>query len=98
MSYDLRISDWSSDVCSSDLGGVAGGYGGSFAKDALAKAEAEFQKMAEDYPDWVGKYITQLQQQLAGAREKDVLAQRAPNFARINQLAHELKGQGGTFG
>src|SRR3546814_4878749 len=24
--YEMRISDWSSDVCSSDLGGVIGGW------------------------------------------------------------------------
>src|SRR3990172_2364166 len=79
-------------------GGTAtGGEGGALATDALERAEAEFKKMAEDYPDWVGKYIKQLYQELVGAKEKSP-EQRTPFFARVNQVAHELKGQGGTFG
>src|SRR3546814_12175214 len=30
--YEMRISDWSSDVCSSDLGGVGGFYGAKLAE------------------------------------------------------------------
>jgi chemotaxis protein histidine kinase CheA len=78
-------------------GAPDGGGGGTLAKEALERAEAEFKKMAEDYPDWVGKYIKQLNQELLGAKEKSP-EQRTPFFARINQVAHELKGQGGTFG
>ncbi|HUN52961.1 MAG TPA: hypothetical protein VMU42_17680 [Candidatus Sulfotelmatobacter sp.] len=74
-----------------------GGETGSLAAEALAAAEAEFQKMAEDYPDWVGGYITSLytEYETAKPRAPDM---RLPNFHRANQLAHELKGQGGTFG
>jgi HPt (histidine-containing phosphotransfer) domain-containing protein len=77
------------------IGGGAGGAG--FSKEAMEKAENEFKKMAEDYPDWVGKFITQLQQELTAAKGR-AADMRTPNFVRINQLAHELKGQGGTFG
>ena len=49
----------------SKLKDKAGGLGkgnetGSLAAASLAAAEAEFEKMAEDYPDWVGGYITAL--------------------------------------
>src|SRR3546814_5302306 len=32
--YEMRISDWSSDVCSSDLGGTGGGPGGALSRAA----------------------------------------------------------------
>jgi hypothetical protein len=80
----------------------AGGLGkgaetGSFAMEALAAAEAEFEKMAEDYPDWVGSYINSLYSEYEAAKPR-AADMRLPNFHRANQLAHELKGQGGTFG
>ena len=86
----------------SKLKDKAGGLGkgaesGSLAMDALAAAEAEFQKMAEDYPDWVGGYITSLYKEYEAAKTRTA-DMRQPNFHRANQLAHELKGQGGTFG
>ena len=76
---------------------TGGGGGGALSKEAMEKAEAEFQKMAEDYPDWVGKFVTQLHQELNAAKGRSADL-RMPNFVRISQLAHELKGQGGTFG
>ena len=79
------------------VGGGAGGEQPTFDTEALAKAQAEFAKMAEDYPDWVGSYITSLQKEFEGVKPKPVES-RHPNFTRFNQLAHELKGQGGTFG
>ncbi|MCW5732272.1 MAG: phosphorelay protein [Alphaproteobacteria bacterium] len=76
-----------------------GGSGqlGGFSREALEKAEAEFAKMAEDYPDWVGGYTTQLYAEFSAAEGRDT-AHRMASFRGINQLAHELKGQGGTFG
>ena len=73
------------------------GETGGFSVEALARAEAEFAKMAEDYPDWVGGYITALFNELEQARPR-AADMRSPNFSRMNQLAHEMKGQGGTFG
>jgi hypothetical protein len=86
----------------SKLKDKAGGLGkgaetGSLALEALAAAEAEFQKMAEDYPDWVGGYINSLYKEYEAAKPRTA-DMRLPNFHRANQLAHELKGQGGTFG
>jgi hypothetical protein len=78
---------------------AAGLGGGDFtiAKEALEKAEAEIKKMAEDYPDWVAGYVPQLYRELRGAQEKPPES-RTPYFKRVAALAHELKGQGGTFG
>ncbi|HYM33651.1 MAG TPA: hypothetical protein VEU47_20290 [Candidatus Cybelea sp.] len=73
------------------------GETGSLAAEALAKAEAEFEKVAEDYPDWVGGYLGALYKEFEAVKPR-AADMRLPNFHRINQLAHELKGQGGTFG
>ncbi len=81
------------------IGGLGGapGESGGLSSEAMARAQAEFAKMAEDYPDWVGGYINGLFKELDLAMPKPPDS-RSPNFSRMNQLAHELKGQGGTFG
>ena len=76
--------------------GVAAGAG-AIPTAALEKAEATFRKMAEDYPDWVSQYLQRLKDEFEAAGAKPPES-RSPNFHRINQMAHELKGQGGTFG
>jgi len=81
----------------SGVGGGGAQTPPTFDAEALAKAQAEFAKMAEDYPDWVGGYIGSLQKEFEAVKPKPVES-RHPNFSRFNQLAHELKGQGGTFG
>jgi HPt (histidine-containing phosphotransfer) domain-containing protein len=79
-------------------GGSAGpnSGGGSIALEALAKAEAEFEKMAEDYPDWVQDYIRRLRSHQN--RCIDTPEQRHNIFKKLREEAHDLKGQGGTFG
>src|SRR3546814_3942602 len=37
--YEMRISDWSSDVCSSDLGGADGGFEGRVVKGTVTAIE-----------------------------------------------------------
>src|SRR3546814_18198956 len=51
--YEMRISDWSSDVCSSDLEIVARFHTQQAAHDALASFEARFRDGAipEDMPE-----------------------------------------------
>ncbi len=79
-------------------GGSAGpnSGGGSIAMEALANAESEFEKMAEDYPDWVQDYIRRLRGHQA--RCIDTPEQRHNIFKKLREEAHDLKGQGGTFG
>ncbi len=64
--------------------------------DALAKAEEALESMAEDYPDWVSKLIDQLYEQ--HRRAVDTPEDRKPRFDAIARIAHDMKGQGGTFG
>jgi chemotaxis protein histidine kinase CheA len=63
---------------------------------ALAKAEAIFQEMAEDYPDWVGGVLQNLAE--LHRRCVDTPEERRRLFEDITRIAHDLKGQGGTFG
>ena len=74
-----------------------GGSGpGKFSLEALRAAEAEFAKMAEDYPDWVQSHIRNLYEH--HGRSVDTPEQRHQHFKSLNEIAHDLKGQGGTFG
>jgi hypothetical protein len=77
-------------------GSLGGNSVGVIAKEALEAAEAEFTKMAEDYPDWVESYIRKLYE-LHG-RCVDTPELRHQYFKKLNESAHDLKGQGGTFG
>ncbi len=74
-----------------------GGKGpGELSLDVLKAAEAEFEKMAEDYPDWVQGHIRKLYDH--HGRCVDSPKSRRQHFKDLNELAHDLKGQGGTFG
>ena len=77
--------------------GGSGGGGGKVSAELMELAAAEFAKMSEDYPDWVTGYIKSLYKAHRGAAEvaPDL---RAKPFREINAIAHEMKGQGGTFG
>ncbi|NWH07182.1 MAG: hypothetical protein HXY22_00770 [Alphaproteobacteria bacterium] len=77
------------------LGGGAPGTI-TIAPDALAAAQAAIDKMAEDYPDWVQSHLDQLR--VLHARCVDTREQRSRFYAEIRDIAHNMKGQGGTFG
>lgn len=77
-------------------GGKGGTAPGRFGTAALEAAEAEFDRMAEDYPDWVQGHITRLYEQ--HGRCVDTPEQRHTCFRNLNEIAHDMKGQGGTFG
>lgn len=78
---------------------VGAGAPGSSAKidaAAIEKATAALQQMAEDYPDWVAKHIEELRTH--HARCVDTPAERTRRYAAMREIAHDMKGQGGTFG
>jgi chemotaxis protein histidine kinase CheA len=64
--------------------------------EAMARAEEALQAMSEDYPDWVSKLIDKLYDQHRRAVENPI--ERKPRFDEISKIAHDMKGQGGTFG
>jgi len=73
-----------------------GGGTGSISEEALAEAEKALEQMAEDYPDWVSSLIAKLAEQ--HGRCVDTPEHRREFFEEINNIAHDMKGQGGTFG
>lgn len=75
--------------------GLAPGNTG-ISQDALEAAQKALSKMAEDYPDWVSGLIVKLQEQ--HGRCVDTPEKRHEFFEEINRIAHDMKGQGGTFG
>lgn len=62
----------------------------------LAEAEKAMHKLSEDYPDWVSTLILKLSEQ--HSRCVDTPEKRNEYFLEINSIAHDMKGQGGTFG
>src|SRR3546814_348132 len=63
--YELRISDWSSDVCSSDLGTIPGGI--------IENGKLHIDKLRADTPEGAEDLVLDLYQQLPPARITDLL-------------------------
>ena len=76
--------------------GVTSGEQGSIAMEALEAAEAEFDRMSEDYPDWVQGHIKRLNEHLGHCVKSP--DSRHNQFKSLQEIAHDMKGQGGTFG
>ncbi|MCF6195269.1 MAG: hypothetical protein L3J50_01100 [Emcibacter sp.] len=68
----------------------------SFDEDLIAQAMAALDEMAEDYPDWVSGLIDQLAD--VHRRCVDTPEQRFQHFEQLHAIAHDMRGQGGTFG
>ncbi|MCB2108815.1 MAG: response regulator, partial [Rhodobacteraceae bacterium] len=64
--------------------------------DVLESAESALKREAEGFIDWAKKYLDRLSAQVADAKQR--AGERTSNFEEINLIAHELRGQGGTFG
>lgn len=80
---------------------IAGGGGvneqaAEIDESAMLEAEKLFQELAEDYPDWANKQISELYE--LHRRCVDTPEQRRRLFESITEIAHDLRGQGGTFG
>lgn len=75
--------------------GLAPGNTG-ISREAMEAAEKALTKMSEDYPDWVSGLVVKLQEQ--HGRCVDSPEMRHDCFEEINHIAHDMKGQGGTFG
>jgi CheY-like chemotaxis protein len=65
-------------------------------EDVLVAAEQNLKREAEGFLDWAKAYLDKLSKQVALAKE--LSGERNANFEEINLIAHELRGQGGTFG
>ena len=65
---------------------------------ALEKAMKEMKQAEEDYPDWVLQTLTDLMADHKAMVDDPDKGKRHKLFKKISNVAHELKGQGGTFG
>ena len=64
---------------------------------ALKRAESTFKKASDQYPKLVESSVAALANACAQALAQPA-DERGGEFKKINALAHDLKGQGGTFG
>ena len=83
------------------LKGKAGGLGGSsepgeIPTSLIEEAEEQLERAALDFTDWSLGYLAKLSDLCTEALMKP--GRRDEYFHEINVLAHELRGQGGTFG
>lgn len=63
----------------------------------IANIQKELDSWSDDFIKWTVGYIESLKKIMASASMKDP-SNRRNDFTRINQIAHELRGQGGIFG
>lgn len=69
----------------------------SFDANRIANIQKELDSWNDDFVTWTLDYIDKLKRVLVAARRKEPASRRS-EFERINQIAHELRGQGGIFG
>lgn len=65
--------------------------------EILQAAERQLDRMEGDYADWVRGSVRQLMEAYRRALTDDIRT-RATQVVLINRLAHDLRGQGSTFG
>lgn len=66
--------------------------------ELLKEAEQQLDRMESDYADWVRGSLKQLMDLYDVLVVADDMRKRANVVANINRLAHDLRGQGSTFG
>lgn len=64
--------------------------------EILAEAEEKLEREAEGFLDWAKTFLDDLSEKVNLARNDP--SKRAEHLAEVNRIAHELRGQGGTFG
>jgi chemotaxis protein histidine kinase CheA len=76
--------------------GLPPGATARISPEALQKAQVAIDEMAQDYPDWAMVHVDQL----AERHKKLVFSvpSRPEHYKEIHRVAHDMKGQGGTFG
>lgn len=63
----------------------------------VARIQNDLDSWNEEFINWTVEFIKRLRVLLAKAQREEPASRRA-KFSRINQIAHELRGQGGIFG
>ena len=79
------------------VGGLGTREAGELPTELLEQAENELERSALEFTDWARNYVSNLTKLHQKAVESEE-AIRHNCIIEINMLAHELRGQGGTFG
>ena len=89
---------WSFNLPNSLKEKPGGGKGGppSLPASIMEEAEQSLERASLDFSTWANEYLANLGKLCDEASAEP--AKRGNLFAEINELAHELRGQGGTFG
>ena len=66
--------------------------------EIMAAAEQQLDRMESDYSEWVKNSLQQLSTAFQQAQAEELPRKRAPMVMQINRIAHDLRGQGSTFG
>ena len=66
--------------------------------EIMMAAEQQLDRMESDYADWVKTSLQQLITAFRQAEAEEIPKKRSTMVLQINRLAHELRGQGSTFG
>ena len=77
-------------------GGMSGAGAGEIPAALLEQAEKKLERVGLDFTDWATDYLGNLSRICADAMQSPQA--RPKQFEDINLVAHELRGQGGTFG
>jgi CheY-like chemotaxis protein len=78
-------------------GGGSGEGRGSLPVEVLSEADNLLERKSAEFHDWALDYLGMMSKCCDKALQAQLHNRRKP-FERINELAHELRGQGGTFG
>jgi CheY-like chemotaxis protein len=78
------------------VGGMGTGGPGELPTELLEEAEEQLERAALDFTEWARDYLAKLSDLCTDALMRP--GRRNKHFEEINLLAHELRGQGGTFG
>src|SRR3546814_20084479 len=91
--YEMRISDWSSDVCSSDL---TTGLELTLTDEVRAKIEAVIGESTDIFAKEVLDKLKDMRRQVKAAEDDEL--QRIFILSNISEIAFDITGMGGTFG
>lgn len=78
------------------VGGLGQSGPGELPLELIEEAEQQLERASLDFTDWAINYLSQLSDLCTEAILHP--ERRRKHFDEINLLAHELRGQGGTFG
>jgi CheY-like chemotaxis protein len=66
--------------------------------ELLKRAETDLERVVLDFHDWAADYLRRLTAHVTNAEQDPEPQRRRRILSEVNDIAHELRGQGGLFG